>query len=92
MRTVDLEVDLRYLYPSEVHVMLEEVGIVADQVFGDFDGGPLTEDSGEMVQQYPEVLQGPALSGASPAPTFAVTPFAPYLRPSHRIIVTSRLM
>jgi SAM-dependent methyltransferase len=49
VRTVDLEVDLRYLYPSEIHVMLEQVGLVADQVFGDFDGGPLTEDSGEMV-------------------------------------------
>jgi SAM-dependent methyltransferase len=49
VRTVDLEVDLRYLYPSEVHVMLEQVGIVADQVFGDFEGGPLTEDSEEMV-------------------------------------------
>ena len=49
VRTVNLEVDLRYLYPSEVHVMLEQVGMVADQVFGDFDGGPLTEDSEEMV-------------------------------------------
>jgi hypothetical protein len=49
LRTVDLEVNLRYLYPSEVHVMLEEVGLLADQVFGDFNGGPLNEDSEEMV-------------------------------------------
>jgi SAM-dependent methyltransferase len=49
MRAVDLEVNLRYLYPSEIHVMLEQVGLVADQVFGDFKGGPLTEDSDEMV-------------------------------------------
>jgi len=49
VRTVDLEVDLRYLYPSEIHVMLEQAGLVADHVFGDFNSGPLTEDSGEMV-------------------------------------------
>jgi SAM-dependent methyltransferase len=49
VRTVDLEVDLRYLYPSEVHVMLEQAGLVADQVFGDFNGGTLNEDSDEMV-------------------------------------------
>jgi SAM-dependent methyltransferase len=49
IRTVDLEVNLRYLYPSEIHIMLEQAGLVADQVFGDFNGGPLTEDSDEMV-------------------------------------------
>lgn len=49
LQTVDLDVNLRYLYPSEVHIMLEKVGLVADQVFGDFNGGPLDEDSEEMV-------------------------------------------
>ena len=49
VRTEDLEVDLRFMYPSEVHVMLEEAGLAADQVYGDFSGGPLQEDSEEMV-------------------------------------------
>ncbi|MDP6273438.1 MAG: hypothetical protein QGI84_05490, partial [Dehalococcoidia bacterium] len=49
LRTVDLDVNIRYLFPSEVHVMLEQAGLVADQVFGDFNGGPLDEDSEEMV-------------------------------------------
>jgi hypothetical protein len=49
LRTVELDVNTRHIYPSEVHVMLEEAGLVADQVFGDFNGGPLDEDSEEMV-------------------------------------------
>ncbi len=49
VRTVDLDVNTRHIYPSEVHVMLEEAGLVADQVFGDFNGGLLTEYSEEMV-------------------------------------------
>lgn len=49
VRTEVLEVDLRFMYPSEVHVMLEEAGLTADQVFGGFRGEPLEEDSEEMV-------------------------------------------
>ena len=48
-RTVELEVNIRYLYPSEVHVMLEQAGLVAEHVYGDFHGAPLDEDSEEMV-------------------------------------------
>ena len=48
-RTVELEVNIRYLFPSEVHVMLEQAGLVAEHVYGDFHGAPLDEDSEEMV-------------------------------------------
>ena len=48
-RRVTLDVDLRYLYPAEVHELLEESGLVAEYVYGDFDRSPLTEDSDEMV-------------------------------------------
>lgn len=48
-RTVELDVEVRYLFPSEVHVMLEQTGLVAENVYGDFHGAPLDEDSEEMV-------------------------------------------
>ena len=49
LRTVELDVNVRHLYPSEIHVMLEQVGLVAEHVYGDFHGAPLDEDSEEMV-------------------------------------------
>ncbi len=49
VRTEHLVVNLRFMYPSEVHLILEDAGLVADQVYGDFFGGPLEEDSEEMV-------------------------------------------
>ncbi|MDA1256812.1 MAG: class I SAM-dependent methyltransferase [Chloroflexi bacterium] len=48
-RTVYLDVNIRYLFPSELHVMLEQAGLVAEHVYGDFHGAPLDEDSEEMV-------------------------------------------
>lgn len=48
-RKIELDVNIRYLFPSEVHVMLEQAGLVAEHVYGDFHGAPLDEDSDEMV-------------------------------------------
>lgn len=49
LRRAELEVRVRYLYPSELHAMLRSAGLRATEVHGDFAGGLLTEDSEHMV-------------------------------------------
>ena len=49
LRRTELEVRVRYLYPSELHAMLRATGLRATEVLGDFGGGPLKEDSDHMV-------------------------------------------
>ena len=45
----ELQVVFRYLHNDQVIDMLEESGLRAIEVFGDFDGSPLTDDSEEMI-------------------------------------------
>ena len=45
----ELQVLFRYLHHHQVNGMLEKAGIQAIEVFGDFDGSPLTDDSEEMI-------------------------------------------
>lgn len=45
----ELQVLFRYLHHHQVNDMLERAGIQAVEVFGDFDGSPLTDDSEEMI-------------------------------------------
>ena len=45
----ELQVLFRYLHNDQVIAMLEKAGLQALEVFGDFDGSPLSEDSEEMI-------------------------------------------
>ncbi len=45
----ELQVLFRYLHHHQVIEMLEKAGLQAIDVFGDFDGSPLTGDSEEMI-------------------------------------------
>ncbi|MYF79673.1 MAG: hypothetical protein F4180_07435 [Chloroflexi bacterium] len=45
----ELQVVFRYLHHHQVKDMLEKAGLRAIEVFGDFDGSPLTDDSEEMI-------------------------------------------
>ena len=45
----ELKVVFRYLHHHQVLEMLEKAGLQAIEVFGDFDGSPLTDDSEEMI-------------------------------------------
>lgn len=45
----ELQVLFRYLHHHQVNDMLERAGLQAIEVFGDFDGSPLTDDSEEMI-------------------------------------------
>ena len=45
----ELQVLFRYLHNDQVIAMLEKAAFYAVEVFGDFDGSPLDEDSEEMI-------------------------------------------
>jgi len=49
LRRVELDVHLRYVYPSEAHTLIESAGLVVNRACGAFDRSPLTEDSEEMI-------------------------------------------
>ena len=49
VRRAELPIELRYLFPAECHALIEQAGLVAESVFGGFDGQPLSEDSEEMI-------------------------------------------
>ena len=49
VRSAELEVTLRYLPPKELFSLLEETGLAARELYGDFDGSPLDEDSDEII-------------------------------------------
>jgi len=49
LQRVELDVHLRYLYPSEAHTLIESAGLRAIEAFGAFDRSPLTEHSEEMI-------------------------------------------
>ena len=45
----ELQVVFRYLYHDDVMQMLAEAGLIAEAIYGDFDGSPLTDESEEMI-------------------------------------------
>jgi SAM-dependent methyltransferase len=48
-RTSLLRLELSYLYPSDIHRLLEAAGFRSIQIFGGFDGRPLANDTDEVV-------------------------------------------
>lgn len=48
-RRIELDVVVRYLYPSEAHLLIERAGLRALEVAGDFDRSPFTASSPRMV-------------------------------------------
>lgn len=48
-RRVELNVLVRYLYPSEAHLLVERTGLRALEMFGDFDRSPFATSSPRMV-------------------------------------------
>ena len=49
IRRAVLPIELRYLFPAECHALVEQAGLVAEEVLGGFEGQPLSEDSEEMI-------------------------------------------
>ena len=49
IRRAVLPIELRYLFPAECHALVEQAGLFAEEVRGGFTGGPLTDDSEEMI-------------------------------------------
>ena len=49
LRRVELEVKVRFIYASEMHTLLRSAGLRATEVYGDFQGSPLSEHSDELV-------------------------------------------
>lgn len=49
LRRVELEVKVRFIYASEMHTLLRSAGLRASEVYGDFQGSPLSERSDELV-------------------------------------------
>ena len=49
LRRVDLDVHIRYLYPSEAHTLVESAGLAVSRACGTFDRSPLAEHSEEMI-------------------------------------------
>lgn len=45
----DLPVVFRYLHHEQVLDLISRAGLRADEVYGDFDGSPLSQDSEEMI-------------------------------------------
>ena len=48
-RRAVLPIEMRYLFPAECHALVEQAGLVAEEVRGGFAGEPLTDDSEEMI-------------------------------------------
>jgi SAM-dependent methyltransferase len=49
LRRQELEVVVRYLYPEQVIALCDRVGLEVIEMWGDFDGGDLDEESDEIV-------------------------------------------
>ena len=49
IRRIELAVEIRYVYPSELFEMLSEAGLAVSEAYGDFDRSPFTESSAELV-------------------------------------------
>ena len=48
-RRVELDILVRYLHPSEAHLLIERAGLRALEMAGDFDRSPFAESSPRMV-------------------------------------------
>jgi len=44
-----IDVVIRYIYPTEAIVMIEDAGMIVEEIYGDFDRSPLTEESPEQI-------------------------------------------
>jgi hypothetical protein len=44
-----IDVVIRYIYPTEALVMIEDAGMVVEEVYGGFDHSPLSEESTEQI-------------------------------------------
>ncbi len=49
VRRIELAVEIRYVYPSEVFEMVGECGLAVSSAYGDFDRSPFTETSAELI-------------------------------------------
>jgi hypothetical protein len=49
LRRQELEVVVRYLYPEQVLAMCDRVGLEVIEMWGDFEGAELDEESDEIV-------------------------------------------
>ncbi|HIF72840.1 MAG TPA: class I SAM-dependent methyltransferase [Dehalococcoidia bacterium] len=49
LRRQELEVVVRYLYPEQIISMCDRVGLEVIEMWGDFEGGELNEESDEIV-------------------------------------------
>lgn len=49
LRRQELAVTVRYLYPEQVVALCDRVGLVVIEMWGDFEGSELTEESDEIV-------------------------------------------
>jgi hypothetical protein len=48
-RRVELDVLVRYVFPSEAHLLIERAGLRSLEMYGDFDCSPFAESSPRMV-------------------------------------------
>ena len=49
LRRQDLEVVVRFLYPEQIIALCDRVGLEVIEMWGDFEGGELDEESDEIV-------------------------------------------
>ena len=49
LRRLYRDYTLRYTFPFEMHHLLEACGFTVEAVYGDFEGGPVTSDSTDLV-------------------------------------------
>ena len=49
LRREELDVTVRYLYPKQVTALCERVGLEVIEMWGDFEGADVTEESDEIV-------------------------------------------
>ena len=44
-----IDVVIRYIYPAEAIIMIEDAGMIIEEAYGDFDRSPLSEESSEQI-------------------------------------------
>jgi SAM-dependent methyltransferase len=44
-----IDVVIRYIYPAEAIIMIEDAGMIVVEAYGDFDRSPLSEESSEQI-------------------------------------------
>ncbi len=48
-RRIELDILIRYLHPSEAHLLIESAGLTVTELYGDFDLSPFTATNPRMV-------------------------------------------